>query len=252
MITDESKKARMRRRMSMMELTRKRLLGAPGSLFMATDISGATPTAASRALARLAQQGVIERVRHGVYYVPKETLVGKSRPSQPAVLRKVLAHRARPTGITAANILGMTTQVAAEPEFATYTTAPPQGLHSARLTLRPRGQTGKLDLMDAAFLEFLRERGRSGELSPEDTLARAHAILLGGSPAQKPAARLRKLRDAALAEPPRVRAILGALMQSAGLPESLWRPLHDSLNGLSRFDFGLFSRLPNAKEWQAR
>ncbi|MCA1596895.1 MAG: hypothetical protein LC772_10800 [Chloroflexi bacterium] len=64
--------------------------------------------------------------------------------------------------------------------------------------------------------------------------------------------RLQRLRDAALGEPPRARAILGALMQSAGLPEGLWTPLRASLNALSRFDFGPFRELSQAKEWQAK
>ena len=59
-------------------------------------------------------------------------------------------------------------------------------------------------------------------------------------------------QDAALAEPTRGRAMLGALMQSAALPERLWRPLRASLKPLPRFDFGLFRALPNAREWQAR
>ncbi|TRU02998.1 MAG: hypothetical protein EWV60_23150 [Microcystis sp. Msp_OC_L_20101000_S702] len=64
--------------------------------------------------------------------------------------------------------------------------------------------------------------------------------------------RLRELREAALGEPPRVRAILGALLEFAELPESLWRPLKDSLNPLTKFEFGLFSELPNAEEWQSK
>jgi len=64
--------------------------------------------------------------------------------------------------------------------------------------------------------------------------------------------RLRELSEAALKEPPRVRAMLGAMFAYAELPEALWEPLKASLNPFTRFDFGLFSKLPNAREWQAK
>jgi hypothetical protein len=232
----------------------KRLEAAPGSLITAADVPGATPAAASKALSRLAQQGSIQRVRKGLYYMPKETLLGTSHPSESAVIQKVLGARARPTGLTAANILGMSTQMPAQPEFAVYASAAPKGLHSARIHLRPRSRTEGLEVRDAALLEFLRDRGRYGELSPAETCARARAVLLAElrSACPRRMASLRRLRDAALTEPPRVRAILGALMQSAKLPPALWQPLRDSLNPSSRFDFGLFRELAGAREWQAR
>lgn len=238
-----------------MELARKQLRRAPGSLIRATDLPGVTPAAASKALARLAEQGEIRRLRKGVYYLPKTTLLGESRPSEPAIVQKVLSHRARPTGITAANLLGLTTQLPGRPEYAVYAGAAPSGLKKAGLRLRPRAYTLALEPQDAALLELIRERGRHSELSAEETLARLQAFLKTSESqarGKSPAHRLQQLRDAALLEPPRVRAILGALMSAAGLPTSLWVPLRESLNSLSRFDFGLFGELPNAREWQAK
>lgn len=239
-----------------MDLVRRFLAAAPGTLLTATDIPGATPGAASKALSRLAKQGLIRRVRKGLYYIPKQTLLGTSQPSEADLIHRKLGSRARPTGLTAANVLGFTTQVAAQLELAAYATARPRGMDGLRLRLhlRPRGRTTELPPLDGALLEFLRDRGGHSELAPEKTWARARKILLEGesSPLSEGSLRLRQLRDAALLEPPRVRAILGALMQSAGLPESLWGPLRDSLNRLSRFDFGVFRDMPNAREWQAR
>jgi hypothetical protein len=235
-----------------MTLARRYVEAAAGTVIRAADIRGAAPAAVSRALSRLAQEGVIQRVRKGYYYVPKETLVGTSRPSEPAMARKVLDGKARPTGITAANLLGMTTQVPAQPEFAAYASAPPRGVRAARLYLRPRARMVELAPRDAALLEFLRDRGRYGELGAAETYDRLFTILTEEHQPPGSTGRLRCLRDAALLEPPRVRAILGALMQGAGLPETLWEPLRGSLNTLSRFDFGLFRELPNAREWQAK
>jgi hypothetical protein len=240
-------------RPSARKLALRQIDAGRGSLIRAVEIRGTTPTAAARALSRLAQEGVIQRVRSGVYHVPRETLLGRSHASESAVLEKVLAQRSRPTGITAANLLGFSTQLAARPELVVYASAPPRHLGGARLRLRPRARAAALPVRDAALLEFLRDRGRYGEGGSAEICQRAQAILL--EEAEKTAVRshrLRCLRDAALAEPPRVRAMLGALMQGAGLPGTLWRPLRESLNPLSRFDFGHFRELPNAREWQAR
>jgi hypothetical protein len=46
--------------------------------------------------------------------------------------------------------------------------------------------------------------------------------------------------------------MLGAMFAYAELPEGLWEPVKASLNPLTKFDFGLFSELPNAQEWQAK
>jgi len=64
--------------------------------------------------------------------------------------------------------------------------------------------------------------------------------------------RFDRLLNAAASEPPRVRAILGALGQQLGTAPTLLQPLRESLNPLSRFDFGLFAALLYARHWQAK
>jgi hypothetical protein len=63
---------------------------------------------------------------------------------------------------------------------------------------------------------------------------------------------LDRLLNAAASEPPRVRAILGALGQQLGTSPARLQPLRESLNPLSRFDFGAFAALPYARHWQAK
>jgi len=46
--------------------------------------------------------------------------------------------------------------------------------------------------------------------------------------------------------------MLGALGQQLGAPEHTLSKLHDSLNPLSRYDFGMLSTLDHAREWQAK
>jgi hypothetical protein len=64
--------------------------------------------------------------------------------------------------------------------------------------------------------------------------------------------RFRRLAAAAMAEPPRVRAMLGALGQELGMPVPVLDRLRASLNPLSRFDFGQLRALRHAREWHAK
>lgn len=218
------------------------------SMLKAEDIRGTTPGAASRALSRLAKQGVLTRVGKGLYFAPKDTLIGKSRPSEAAIALKLLEGKTRLAGASAANLLGLSTQVPARPQIVAFTSSKPKFAGKAQIKLRRRSKSHALPMMEGALLELIRERGQAAEIGAGAAIQRLRTLVKG----ELPKSSLRALREDALEEPPRVRAILGALLAHAELPAALWEPLRKSLNPLTRFDFGLFSELPNAKEWQAK
>ena len=64
--------------------------------------------------------------------------------------------------------------------------------------------------------------------------------------------RFERLLKIAFSEPPRVRAMLGAIGQQLGYPQKPLLALRKGLNPLSRFDFSILSGLAHAKEWQAK
>lgn len=218
------------------------------SLLRAEDLNGTTPAAASKALARLAKQGVLTRVSKGLYFAPKDTLLGKSRPSEMAIAMKTLEGKTRPIGASAANLLGLSTQLPSKPQLVVFTNNKPKNAAVARVTLRRGSRPQPLPTLEGALLEFIRERGKAAETTTMETYRRLSILLK----TQLHADRLRHLREVAMGEPPRVRAILGAMFAYAELPPRLWKPLRASLNPLTKFEFGLFSELPNAQEWQAK
>ena len=61
-----------------------------------------------------------------------------------------------------------------------------------------------------------------------------------------------KLLGPAMDEPPRVRAMLGALGQEIGIPEHQLQKLRRSLGLVSKYDFGRLASTRYAKEWQAK
>ena len=75
-------------------------------------------------------------------------------------------------------------------------------------TRRPEAWAGLSDT-DAALLDFLRRGGSTSELSPEDTARKTLALILEKG-------RLDRLLKVADSEPPRVRALLGAIAEQIG------------------------------------
>ena len=88
----------------------------PGSILFPTDFRGiGTDDAIKKALSRLVKDSMLERLAHGIYFVPKNhPTFGKLYPSLEEVAEAVAEHehvRIRPAGAYALNKLGLSTQV---------------------------------------------------------------------------------------------------------------------------------------------
>lgn len=152
-----------------------------------------------------------------------------------------------PSGITAANLLGFTTQNPKRGEIATSASSLPRKLVGGDTVIHTRrpGAWANLSQTDAALLDFLRRGGKTSELAPAETVRRTLSLL-----SEK--GRFERLLNVADSEPPRVRAMLGALGEQLGKTAPVLRRLRISLNPFSRFDFGLMAELPHARNWQAK
>ena len=98
---------------------------------------------------------------------------------------------------------------------------------------------------DAALLDFLRGRGRASELSPQQTIDRTLQLLSENG-------RFERFLRVVGSEPPRVRAMLGALGEELEKDQKSIARLRASLNLFSRFEFGAFAALRHARKWQAK
>lgn len=229
-------------------LARQAAVEKPGQLLRASELVGANPTAGSKALSRLVKEGVFQRVSKGIYYAPVQTPLGPSRPSEADLTAKILEGRTRPGGSSAANLLGLSTQVPARLELVAVSSRRPASSVQVTLKLRRKPWPRPLEPWQGALLEVIRDRGKFIDGDFDQAMDRLRHVLEPHSGSEK----ISVLAEAALQEPPRVRAILGALLSWLGLPKAQWSPLKDALNPLSRFDFGFFRSLENAKEWQAK
>jgi hypothetical protein len=205
-------------------------------------------SAVAQALSRLTREGTIERLSKGVYYRNRETAFGKSQPN-PTAIRNLASHRKTlfPSGMAAANLLGFTTQMPRQDEIATSALSLPRKLVGNDILIHTRRPQAWANLSgtDAALLDFLRHGAKFSELTQEDTIRRLSVLL-------SERGRFARLLKVADSEPPRVRAILGAMGERLGLNRRTLLRLRASLNPFSRFDFGMLATLPNADAWQAK
>lgn len=229
-------------------LVRHRIESGGERLWRFADFRDQPFPAVAQALSRMAREGKIERLSKGTYYHARPTVFGKSQPN-PTAVQKLAARGARlfPAGLAAANLLGFSTQNAKQSEMATSASSVPRKLIGQDAVVHTRRPEAWADLseLDAALLDFLRRGGRTGEMSPQETIRKTLALLSEQE-------RYQRLIQVAETEPPRVRALLGALGEELGRDASTLNALRTSLNSLSRFDFGLYSALPNARAWYAK
>jgi hypothetical protein len=231
-----------------MELVRRRIERGGERLWRLEDFSDLPASAVAQALSRLRRQGMLERLSKGVYYRARQTSFGKSLPN-PASIQKLASRRKQvfPSGIAAANLLGFTTQTARRSEVATSALSLPRKLIGSDTVIharRPEAWAG-LSEADAALLDFLRRGGKTSELSPEKTMRRTLALF-----SEK--GRFERMHKIADSEPPRVRAMMGAIGEQIGKTRATLTRLRASLNPFSRFDFGVLAGLPRARDWQAK
>jgi len=164
-------------------------------------------------------------------------------------MRKLASRRKTffPSGIAAANLLGFTTQMAGRGEVATSALSLPRKLIGGDTVVHTRRPEAwaRLSDADAALLDFLRRAGTTSDLSDEETLRKTLTL-------SSEKGRYERLLKVADTEPPRVRALLGAIGEELAKKPIALRRLRDSLNPFSRFDFGALRGLRHAKKWQAR
>jgi hypothetical protein len=223
----------------------RQLIQAGGERFWKhQDLSDYPSATIAKTLTQLVKEGILQRVSKGYYYHSRPTRFGRSYPVLSELPHQTPVY---PAGINAANVLGFTTQNAFNGTFATTGNSLPIALLGQRAKLytrRPSTWTN-LSSTEAALLDFLRSRGAWSDLSPSDT----HAQLLEHFRVPE---RFDKLVGIAHAEPPRVRAMLGAIGQELGYSPGLLKQLRAQLSPYSRFDFGRLRTLSYALEWQAK
>jgi hypothetical protein len=229
------------------ESIRQRILAGGERFWNHQDLADYPSATIAKTFTQLVKEGILQRISKGHYYHPRPTRFGYSQPVRSELPYQLTQTRVYPAGVNAANLLEFTTQNAIDGTFATTANSLPTawlGQRAKLLTRRP-STWENLSATEAALLDFLRSRGEWSDLSPSETnLQLLNHFRVPG--------RFERLVAIAHAEPPRVRAILGAIGQELKYAEDLLQQLRTGLNPYSRFEFGKLSTLWYAQEWQAK
>lgn len=150
----------------------------PGTFLRGADFDG-DRHAVEVALGRLVARGEIARARKGLYWRGTKTRFGMTQPSPLAVALAVAGPGAGPSGIAAAHILGLTTQVAAVAEVAVPGRCP-EPIEGVRFRARPYSRREqRLTTTEVAVLEVLRDPSIAEARWPE-IVERVHELVADG------------------------------------------------------------------------
>ena len=236
---------------------RKRIeRGGEDRLWSYPDFRGLPTMAVAAALSRLSKgsDALIRRVRKGVYYVPKKTRFGETKPELKHVMTHLLRHRGiaySPTGTAAYNGLGLTTQIS--PKITYRVNRPVRSIDPGgdtfgikSVTLRPSYAVEGLDSSELVILDALKDLRRIPGATPTETIGRIVSLIASGRLSFNRLARL------ARHESPRVRALVGAIGNHIGADKNALASLKKSLNPLTTFHLHIGKALPNADDWRIR
>lgn len=194
----------------------RRVRGARRRFFRASDFSGSR-MAIEKALSRLCESHELLRVRNGLYWRGSKTPLGMSPPNP----REVVFHYAGgypvgPAGLSAANYIGLTTQVPRFPEYAVPAVVPDIDrirLHRRMGRRSDARRRARLNEVEIAFLEVLDAWDRVVELPAAEAVARLGELL------DSEAVDVSKLVRASVHEPARSRARFKAVLELTGRSE---------------------------------
>ncbi len=207
-------------------------------------------TSAAKALERLQKEDLIKKVSKGVFYKPEKTVFGALEPDYNELLRPYLFENGKriayETGTALYNRLGLTTQMA----FRTKIASRSKRISIDRKSLKADAVKSYAEVNDSNYailgiLDAFKDIKRIPDSSVDQTIGRLSMILKELNPKQ-----IESLVKYAPVYPPRVRALVGAVLQNNGYQEKGLERLKYSLNPLTIIQLGLDdSELPTKNNW---
>jgi Family of unknown function (DUF6088) len=209
-------------------------------------------TAASKKIERLIASGILKRVSKGVFYKPKQSIFGALQPNETEILKQFLFKNGQRiayiTGVRLYHQMGLTTQIPAMIVIASHNR---RGFVSiGYLNIKPAKSYVKVtndnyELL--GFLDAIKDLNRIPDLDKKSVFP-----LLTNQLKAFAQPKITELLQYSLEYPPRVRALLGALLDAMGLILEL-STLQKSLNPLTKYNYGLQNHtLPNTFQWNLK
>ncbi len=213
-------------------------------------IAGEDYQSAAKVLERLQKKGLIKKLSKGLFYKPKRTIFGEKKPDEQQILKSYLYQGGQQvayiTGTYLYNQMGLTTQVPAIIQIASRD----RRIFVNRGTVKATPVKSYVDVTNdnyrmLGFLDALKDLKDIPDLDMQSTLTILQNQLKAYQNTE-----LDKLIGFALKYPPRVRALLGALLSDLNKRGEIIKVLKESLNPLTVFKIGINTPLlRTASEW---
>jgi hypothetical protein len=178
------------------------------------DFDG-SPEAVAKALSRLSESGELRRIRRGLYWRGSSTRLGMAPPRADSLADAIVGEAGMgPAGVSAALSLGLSTQVPRVETVAVPRRAPrpTPGVRFVSRAGSTRRRDERLNAVEVALLEVLRDWDRTVEASPAVAVDRVRSLSETG------AIRLERVVRASWTEPASVRERLRALLRALDKP----------------------------------
>lgn len=206
-------------------------------------------SAAAKALSRMVSNGIIKRYKNGMYYKPKQTVFGELKPREDELLKNYLFENDKQiayiTGVKLYNQLGLTTQVPKVVRLASRDKEIKTKI--GNLIIKPAKSYVPITKKNVPLLQLLDVMKDFKNIPDMDKNKGVNFLKerIGNlSDAEKI-----KITDYSKAYPPKVRALLGAILEKLSLID-LSESLKETINYLSRYEFGISkSTLPTITNW---
>jgi hypothetical protein len=193
---------------------------------------------AAKALERFQKEGLIKRVSKGVFYKPKLSVFGELEPEYNELLQAYLFENGKRiayiTGTSLYNQLGLTTQMAFKIKIASRK----KRIYINRGALKAGAVKSYAEITEGNIKKI-------PDCSIAQAVRRLQAIVRSLDEKQTD-----ELLRYAIMYPPRVRALVGAILESLGKKNQRLDKLKNSLNPLSTFELGIKEKeLPTKSNW---
>lgn len=232
---------------------RKRIKQLPeGKTFGYEDLCIAKEdyTTAAKALERFRKEGLIKKVSKGVFYKPEQTVFGELKPDYSELLRPYLFENGKrvayETGTSLYNRLGLTTQLAYRVKIASRSKR--ININSGALkadAVKSYAEVTDNNYEMLGLLDAFKDIKRIPDCPVSRAISRLSAIVKELNERQT-----ELLIKYALNYPPRVRALLGAILEKNGISMKGLEKLKESLNPLTIIKIGINeSDLPVKSKW---
>ena len=205
---------------------------------------------AAKALERLQKEDLIKKVSKGVFYKPEQTIFGELKPDYSELLRPYLFENGKrvayETGTSLYNRLGLTTQMTFRIKIASRS----KRININRETLKADAVKSYTEVTDKNYetlglLDAFKDVKSIPDCSLVQAASRLSAIVKELSDKQT-----ESLIKYALLYPPRVRALLGAILENNGNKAKGIEKLKASLNPFTKIKLGIKeTELPTKSNW---